>query len=362
MDINYDAIIPAFMISFLITFSVIPLIISYSKKKKLLDVPGGRKIHTVSIPSLGGIGIFVGFIAAVLMWSNFEQLKELRFIYVGILLMVFTGIRDDLLPMRAVSKLIWQITAALTVVHFAGIRLTSLHGLFFIEEIPVWFGYVVSVFTIIVITNSFNLIDGVNGLAGSISVIVLLAYGVLFYLYKNTAYVILITAMIGGILAFLKYNYTPAQIFMGDTGSLLIGFIISVVTIRFIETNSSLPLGNPMRFTARVGIPIAILIYPLFDTIRIFVLRLMQKRSPFSPDKSHIHHLVLRLGFSHLQTTFILCALNVTIIVICVALKDWGNAINIVIVFLICLVFALIIDYRLSKAFPKKTNKIKVFK
>ncbi len=123
MDINYNAILPAFMISFLITFSVIPLIISYSKKKKLLDVPGGRKIHTISIPSLGGIGIFVGFIASMVMWSSFEQLKSLRFVYVGILLVVFTGIRDDLLPMRALSKLIWQITAALTVVHFA--RYTS---------------------------------------------------------------------------------------------------------------------------------------------------------------------------------------------------------------------------------------------
>ncbi|MFT5618280.1 MAG: UDP-GlcNAc:undecaprenyl-phosphate GlcNAc-1-phosphate transferase [Arenicella sp.] len=362
MDINYNAIIPAFMISFLITFSVIPLIISYSKKKKLLDVPGGRKIHTISIPSLGGVGIFVGFIASMIMWSDFEQLKAMKFVYVGILMVVFTGIRDDLLPMRALSKLVWQITAALTVVHFAEIRLTSLHGLFFIEEIPVWMGYMISVFTIIVITNSFNLIDGLNGLAGSISIIVLLAYGVWFYLYQDIGYVILITGLIGGILAFLKYNYTPAQIFMGDTGSLLIGFIISVITIKFIETNSALPAENSLKFTARVAMPIAILIYPLFDTIRIFVLRLMQKRSPFSPDKSHIHHLVMRLGFSHLQTTFILCGLNITVILSCIALKEWGNAINLSVTFVLCLAFAVVLDYRLSKAFPKKTNKIKIFK
>ena len=272
-----DSIIPAaFMISFLITFSVIPLIISISKKKKLLDIPGGRKIHKGQIPSLGGIAIFIGFITSMFMWSSFEQIVELRFIYVGILMIVFTGIRDDLLPLSATYKLIWQIMAAFTVVHFADIRLLSMHGLLNIYEIPEWLGYFISIFTIIVITNSFNLIDGINGLAGSIAIIVLGTFGIWFYLMDDFSFMLIIVGLVGSILAFLKFNYTPSHIFMGDTGSLLIGFVASIIAIRFIEYNDALATDNSLKFTSSVPICASVLIYPLFDTLRIFVLRILQ--------------------------------------------------------------------------------------
>ena len=338
-----------------------PLIITFTRKKKLLDAPGGRKIHKGFIPSFGGIAIFIGFIASMLMWSSLEQLSSLRFVYVGILLIVFTGIRDDFLPMMARSKLIWQITAAATVVFFADIRLTSFHGLFWVEEIPIWVGYPLSIFTIIVITNAFNLIDGINGLAGTICIIVLTTFGIWFYLIEQQAYALLIAGLAGAVLAFLKYNYTPAQIFMGDTGSLLLGFIIAIIAIKFIEMNAALPFRHEYKFTGRVGFAIAAVIYPLFDTLRVFVLRILQKRSPFSPDKSHIHHLVLRLGFSHVKATLLLSVFNLLIIIITVLLRNYGNAVSLTAILIMCTVFGVVLDYRLAKAFPKKTPKNKIF-
>jgi len=353
-----DSVIPAaFMISFLITFSVIPLIISISKKKKLLDIPGGRKIHKGHIPSLGGIAIFIGFITSMLMWSSLEQIVELRFIYVGILMIVFTGIRDDLLPLSAIYKLIWQIVAAYTVVHFANIRLTSMHGLFMIYEIPEWISYLLSIFTIIVITNSFNLIDGINGLAGSIAIIVLVAFGVWFYFMNDFSFVLIIVGVVGSILAFLKFNYTPAQIFMGDTGSLLIGFVVSIISIRFIEDNSQLAADHSLKFMSSIAICASILVYPLFDTLRIFTLRIMQGRSPFSPDKNHIHHLILRLKCSHTKATLILCGLNLMTIFAAYVLRAYGNLIGLSALIGICVTFGLAIHYGLSKTYPKKNSK-----
>lgn len=349
-----DSIIPAaFMISFLITFSVIPLIISISKKKKLLDIPGGRKIHKGQIPSLGGIGIFIGFITSMMMWSSLEQIVELRYIYVGILMIVFTGVRDDLLPLSALYKLIWQIVAAFTVVHFANIRLTSMHGIFGVYEIPVLAGYFLSIFTIIVITNSFNLIDGINGLAGSIAAIVLISFGIWFYALNDFSYVLIIVGIVGSVLAFLKFNYTPAHIFMGDTGSLLIGFVVSIIAIRFIETNEMLAEGHPLKFMSGVSISAAILVYPLFDTIRVFTIRILQKRSPFSPDKNHIHHLVLRLKDSHILATFILCGLNLLTIFAAYMLRGYGNLVGLGMTIGICFAFGFALQYQLSRMLPK---------
>ncbi|MGB0525897.1 MAG: glycosyltransferase family 4 protein [Flammeovirgaceae bacterium] len=357
-----DSVIPAaFLISFLITFSVIPLIISISKKKKLLDIPGGRKIHKGHIPSLGGIAIFIGFITSMFMWSSLEQIIELRFIYVGILMVVFTGIRDDLLPLSALYKLIWQIVAAYTVVHFANIRLTSMHGIFGVYEINDLFGYLLSIFTIIVITNSFNLIDGINGLAGSIAVIVMSTFGIWFYLSNDYSFVLIIVGLVGSVLAFLKFNYTPAHIFMGDTGSLLIGFVTSIIAIRFIEMNDTLPDAHYLKFTSGVAMGASILVYPLFDTLRIFTLRILQKRSPFSPDKNHIHHLILRLSNSHTQATLILCGFNLIAIFAAYALKAYGNLIGIATLFGICLAFGLILNYLILRLFPRKTPNKNLF-
>lgn len=337
LPLQMNMVVPAFMISFLIAFALIPMIIAYSKKKNLLDRPGGRKMHTGNIPALGGIAIFTGFASSMLMWSTIEQLLELRYIYAGIVVILFLGIRDDISPISPLLKIVWQVSASLMAMYFGGIYFTSLHGLLGIGEVPIWIGYPVTIFTFIVIINAFNLIDGINGLAGTTAVIVLFSFGIWFYFAQQYAYVILTATLAGGILAFLKYNYTPAQIFMGDTGALTIGFIMAVISVKALETNADLASDHIARMSCPVTAALVVMLYPMVDTLRVFSLRLSQGRSPFSPDRNHIHHLLIRTGKSHEGSVFIIAIINILLIIfVYLVLRPFDDWIALPIVLLIC--------------------------
>lgn len=357
-----DIIVPTFLISFFITFSSIPIIIDFSNRKSLHDIPGGRKIHKGKIPSLGGIGIFLGFIISIFFWGNLSQIAELKYTYVGLLLIVFIGIRDDILPMSPTNKLIGELIAALIVVTFGDIRLTSFHGLLGLHEIPYIVSVIISVFTIIVITNAFNLIDGLDGLAGSMSLIALIVFGIWFYLFDDKPWVLIISSLAGAVLAFLKFNISPAQIFMGDTGALLIGFLCSTITISFIESSAALPEGSPYKINSPITFGIVGIIYPLYDTLRIFIFRLIQGKSPFSPDKSHIHHLIMRLGNTHTQTTVTLVLCSILIISTILLSHNLGDNLSVILLLALCFILGLILDIRISNSYPSKKIKNKLFK
>jgi UDP-GlcNAc:undecaprenyl-phosphate/decaprenyl-phosphate GlcNAc-1-phosphate transferase len=348
-----DVIVPAFMISFLIAFSLIPLIIDYSKKRNWLDQPGGRKIHTDSTPALGGIAIFCGFMISLILWSSLQQLSELRFIYIGIVLTFFLGVRDDILPIAPIYKVLWQVAAALTVIYFADVRITSMHGILGLGEIPLYISYGLTIFTVVVITNAFNLIDGINGLAGTMSVVSLSAFAAWFYFTGNIPFIILVASLAGAILAFLKFNYTPAQIFMGDTGALTIGFVMSVLAIKFIEGNAALPHDHIAKITCNVSGGIAIVLYPLFDTLRIFTIRIARGRSPFSPDKNHVHHLLVRItGGSHLKATFVICMSNALLILVLVLFfKNSSEAVALPVVLIACMLMAGLLQLTVRRFF-----------
>lgn len=296
--------------SFVIAFLTIPVIIKYSLQKNLVDIPGRRKIHKKVTPSMGGIAIFLGFFVATLVWIEILSWKEIKFIIASLFVIFFIGVRDDLVPLRAIVKLMGQILVALMIIILLDLRFKSFYGLFGITELPLTISYIITIFTIIVITNSFNLIDGLDGLAGSIAVVSLLAFGIWFYFVGDQIYSILSFAMMGGILAFLIFNWDPSEIFMGDTGALVIGMLLSILTIHFIEFNHNLPDSDPYKFTSSIGTAACFIIIPLIDTCRIVILRLSKKQSPFSPDKSHIHHAIMRLGKTHAQTTVILVCIH----------------------------------------------------
>jgi UDP-N-acetylmuramyl pentapeptide phosphotransferase/UDP-N-acetylglucosamine-1-phosphate transferase len=174
---------------------------------------------------------------------------------------------------------------------------------------------------IIVITNSINLIDGVDGLAGSLSLIISLTYGYLFYQQGEFDWMLISLSLSGALLGFLFFNFSPAKIFMGDAGSLTVGFIISVFTIHFIESNSP-NLGSYSRLKSAPGIALALLIVPLYDTLRVFILRALKRTSPFKADKNHLHHWLIKNGQSHGQVTLILSTVNLLFILMAMALKD----------------------------------------
>jgi UDP-GlcNAc:undecaprenyl-phosphate GlcNAc-1-phosphate transferase len=292
--------------SFVICFLIIPVIIKYSLEKNLVDIPSRRKIHKKITPSMGGIAIFLGFSIASLIWIDISQWKDIRYILIALFVIFFIGVRDDLVPLKPYMKLLGQVLAASILVFLFDLRLKSFYGLLGIYEIPLLISYFITIFTIIVITNSFNLIDGLDGLAGFIAAIAVLAFGSWFYLAGDTTFAVLSFGMLGAIVAFLIFNWEPSEVFMGDTGALVIGITLAVFAIHFIDFNFNLPVENPYRFGGSVSPAVSILIIPLADTLRIFLIRISRKQSPFTPDKSHIHHSIMRLGLSHQGTTLLL--------------------------------------------------------
>jgi len=317
MSLELAAAITAFVISYLI----VPIIIKYSLKKNIVDIPGRRKIHKKITPSMGGIAIFFGFLISALIWIEMSNWKDIKSIVLALFVIFIIGVRDDLISLRMLFKLGGQLFSAVLLILLLDIRLKSLYGLFGIYEIPLSISYFLTIFTIVIITNSFNLIDGLDGLAGTIGMIALLAFGLWFSLTGDSIFSILSFAMLGAIGAFLIFNWEPSKIFMGDTGALVIGMMLSILSIRFVDANYNLQTASPYKFSGTVSTALIFIIIPLIDTLRIIIIRLKKRQSPLKADKSHVHHAIMRLGMSHHQTTLILAGVQTIFFVIAITFR-----------------------------------------
>jgi len=214
--------------------------------------------------------------------------------------------------------------AAMVLVIWGDIRLTSFYGIFGVFELPYIISVIFTIFTILVIVNSFNLIDGINGLAAGITIQSALAFGIWFYMVdENSQLALLAFTLIGALVSFLRYNLAPSKIFMGDTGSLLLGIIMSVLAINFIEINGH--SAGQHTFMSGPALAMGVLAYPLFDLLRSFTIRLSKGQSPFVPDRNHVHHILLENGFSHEASTVIIVLFNLLIIALIFLLHKIGN-------------------------------------
>ena len=296
------------LVSFTITFLAIPAIMRVADQKKLFDVPDARKLHTRPIASLGGVGIFIGFLIPILISIPANTNPEFQYFIASAIVIFFLGLKDDILVISAKKKFLGQLAATAILVHRAGVRINSMHGFLGIYELPEIISILLSYITIIVTINAFNLIDGVDGLAGSLGVLTTAVFGVYFYLAGMPGYSMLSFTMMASLVAFLFFNFPPAKIFMGDSGSLLLGLTNALLVIKFINVADS--AAGQFPITASVAIGFSILIVPLLDTLRVFSMRIYKGRSPFSPDRNHIHHLLLDRGLSHSAVTLSCVGLN----------------------------------------------------
>lgn len=312
-------------LAFLITFFSIPAIIEVAKSKKLFDEPGIRKVHKLVVPTLGGLGIFAGFILATLIGVPPEDSSLLQYFVAAVMIVFFMGIKDDILILTASKKFIGQLLAAMILIRFGGVQITNMYGFLGMHAISPVTSYLLTTFTIVVITNSFNLIDGVDGLAGSLGLLTSIIFGVYFYFTGHVLYTIMAVALAGSLVAFLIYNFNPAKIFMGDTGSLLIGLLNSIFVIKFISIASNPSFGLPLPSAPALGF--ALLIVPLYDTLRVVTHRIINRRSPFKPDRNHIHHFLLDMGLSHKMVVFTCVTANVAFILLAYFLRFTGTSI-----------------------------------
>lgn len=352
----YELLLLSFLTAFALTYFAIPSIIQVAKEKKLFDEPTHRSSHTISTPSLGGIGIFAGAIFSIVLWTPFGAFGNLQYILCAFIILFLIGAKDDLAPMSPYKKMTGQVVAASILVFKSDIVLSSLYGLFGVTQaLPDFLAYALSLLTIIVIVNAFNLIDGINGLAGSIAVLINVTLGVWFFLTRHFEFAIMAFATSGAIIAFLKYNFTPAKIFMGDTGALIIGLVCAILIIKFIDLNYNLEAGDPYKFLNVPVVAIGIMILPLYDTVRVFVTRIIRGHSPFHPDRRHIHHLLIDFGMSHMRATATLVFVN--LLFICLVFST-HQTLGLHTMLLLVLLAATTMTYLLHKAVMRKKLKI----
>jgi UDP-N-acetylmuramyl pentapeptide phosphotransferase/UDP-N-acetylglucosamine-1-phosphate transferase len=299
-------------VSFIITFLAIPVVLQIADKKKLYDIPDERKVHTRPVASLGGVGIFGGFLLASLLSIQGYLNPEFQYFFAASLVIFFLGLKDDLMILSATKKFIGQIIAASILIHLGGIRLDSMYGLFGFGEVSEGFGLALSYLTIIVVINSFNLIDGIDGLAASLGILTMTVFGAYFFAVGYQAYALLSFSMAGSLVAFIIFNHHPAKIFMGDSGSLMIGLVNAILVIKFITVANDPLVTVPVASSVAIGV--SILIVPLLDTLRVFSIRIMHGRSPFTPDRNHVHHLLLDRGLGHAGVTFTCVFINIAFI------------------------------------------------
>ncbi|MEO0403972.1 MAG: MraY family glycosyltransferase, partial [Bacteroidota bacterium] len=344
--------------AFLLFFIAMPSLIKVAKLKHLVDEPGeARKLHRRSVPTIGGILIFAGTILGYSLWfpsasptqlgMNYDvlsALQEFKFLVASMFILFFLGLKDDIIGVSPSKKLLVHMCVGAILVLMADIRITDFWGLFDFGKIPYWASIIFSVFVYIVIVNAINLIDGVDGLAAGIGWIAAATFTLWFYQTGDLPLALLAAGLGGSLLGFLVYNFNPAKIFMGDSGSLTIGVVVYVLAVKMIEFPID-QLPDDIYGVSKPVLAMSILSYPLVDTLRVFVHRTVQGRSPFSADKNHIHHRLLALGLSHKMVAISLYGYTAFIILLNFLLPRHHPNISMLVVFSTALIISQIIFF-----------------
>jgi UDP-N-acetylmuramyl pentapeptide phosphotransferase/UDP-N-acetylglucosamine-1-phosphate transferase len=305
----------------------LPTLIKISTDGNFFDKPDHiRKVHVDAKPNIGGVAIFLSFLFGCILFLKATAIEYSNFLLGATMIIFSMGVRDDFLGLSAYKKMGLQILAAILVVVFAEVRISSFYGLFGIFELNYWVSVPFSIFVIIVVTNAFNLIDGIDGLAASIGIVITLTFGILFYDMEQLGWARIAVALCGALLGFIPFNFEPSKIFMGDTGAYIIGFIIAILSIEFIEFNKFNTITNVDPFIkSSPAVGIGFLFVPLFDTLRAFIIRISQGKSPLFADRQHLHHFLLDRGWSHSRIALFMAGMSLFFIVLCLLLQEIGS-------------------------------------
>lgn len=314
---------------------VLPLI-RIARFIKLLDIPNSRKIHARPIPLVGGIAIFISS-GLVFMISDeiWIELSNYTVFVVGLIIIFVMGVIDDRIELKPIIKLGIQLLLA----HFifvSGIRIESMYGIFGINDIPIFVQYILNMVVFVGVINAFNLMDGIDGLAAGIAIIVLIAYFYLAIILEQKFIAVLFLSVLGALGAFLRFNISKNnKVFMGDGGSLSLGYLLVVSGMILIQSAKT-----DTELTSVLSIVIGSLIFPVIDSLRVYYSRIKKGLSPFRADKTHFHHLALRIGYKHKSTSLGIVLFTVLTILLTIIVSHYVSISGSIIVFI--LIFMLI--------------------
>jgi len=342
MSIN---IIIAFFLSLALSLITTRQVIRFSLKLNIGDKPfENRKIHKVITPNLGGIGVFIGTCVAYFAFSDYSLTIRPDKLFSISIFLFFLGVQDDLEPMSALKRLLLEFACAFFIIYLTDIRLTTLWGIFGIEELPIMASYILTSVFIVGCINSYNFIDGLDGLLGSIALLGSICFGLIFNLYGEWLWTLLAVVMCGGILGFLFYNWNPSRIFMGDGGALFLGTIFSCFALRVMQ----LPPENHDSFhmiLAPHTIAFSIIAVPIIDMVTVFILRILHGNSILKADRRHVHHRLLEIHLDHSSATFIILLANILIISFAYLVQSQGALKSLIYTVSFCFILELILIY-----------------
>ncbi len=354
MSSNFQTIyiIIAFLVSLAFAVVSMPFVIAMCKKNGLYDQPEARKVHQFAIPRLGGSlfmpSMAVGTVSALIfkyggVSNDFVVSLSTAMMAAGGIMIYLIGILDDLKGMKAMHKFIIQSVTALFF-PVCNLMINDLHGLFGLHVIPIYVAYPITVFVILLIVNAMNLIDGIDGLASGLSLLILCSFG---YLYNNLGsplFSIISFSLAGAVLGFFFYNYfgkiNGRKIFMGDSGSLFLGYVIAYLSIKYQMTNWEVFEYRENSFL----ISFSLVMLPCFDVIRVALGRKMRGKDMFEPDKTHVHHLIMATGLSMHQTLYVILSIFVSFCVLNYGLFVFGVKMSLII-FVDVVLYSLLIAF-----------------
>lgn len=312
---NYSVeIFLSIFVALVIVVIVLPLLVKVAYAKRIVDNPNARRLNKEPIPVLGGVGVFFGITLSLALCCSIFRIQIPEVIFPAVLMLVFTGVIDDIFPIPARNKLLVQVLAVAFLVFSGHMLLDNFDGLWGIYELSPWISYPLTFVALVGIINGFNLIDGVDGLASLYSIVTALICGVIFWIAGDSFFVVLSFSILGALLPFFLQNVfgRKYKMFLGDGGSLMLGMFFAVIISQIVDK------GMGEHIKGVVSFVLAIFSIPIFDTLRVMLVRIIKGKSPFSPDKTHMHHLFVSMGYGHIGTTLRIIAMNLVPVVV------WG--------------------------------------
>lgn len=352
--------IALFLGSIIVTYILMPKIIGVVTYKRLMDNPNIRSSHIDQVPSLGGIAFYIVMVLGLYFLNYFDTEAKSVALMPGLLILFIVGLKDDLVVLSPLTKIFAQIAAIIFVLLHPAFQIQTLHGFFGVENISMWIITPLAAFIMLTIINAYNLIDGIDGLASAVGIVIFSILGLLFYLLGMPFFLGICLIMAGSLIAFLRFNLSSTKkIFMGDTGSMLIGFIIACSVIRLFAVPAYKLKELPFQMESLPLVVMAILIVPFFDTARVFTIRIMNKKGPFSPDRNHIHHILIDyLNLSHRRASFFIGIVNVFFIIIFIFLSSTLTNLGILLVMIGIILLMVYFFYRINFSYKNLKRRL----
>ncbi len=356
MIISLNVLI-AFLFSLCIAEFTISEVIQFSKKIKLGDAPESeRKIHKKIMPNLAGIGIFLGTMVSYFAFSDYSNVLRPDKIFSIMFLLFFVGLKDDIDPIAAWKRIVLEFLCAFFIIYITNIRITSMYGIFGVTDLPYWASFLLTSIFIVGCINAYNMIDGIDGLLGSLSFLGAICCGIIFNASSEWLWTLLCVTLTGSLISFLIYNWQPAKIFMGNGGSMLMGTLFACFSLRIMQMGH---IESPyFTITMPHTIALGIIAIPVFDMLSVFLIRILRGNSPFKADRNHTHHHLLELGLQHWQATLTLVATNIVIILFAYFVQQTGALRSLIYTMLLCVFLQLFLFFlvRRHRSHAKKNN------